>query len=136
MSRKRSEVPTDNVPSKKRRNAETNGQVEQDDADEADYPEGVSQKIIQEITKLLENHVRSGKIQKMILKNFMCHSNMLVDFNKRVNLLVGNNGSGKSAVLTALIVGLGSSASVTNRSNSLKREYIISTFNMMNLIGN
>lgn len=54
------------------------------------------------------------------LKNFMCHKNLAVDFNPRTNLLIGANGSGKSAVLTALIIGLGAKATATNRSNSIK----------------
>lgn len=62
---------------------------------------------------------RSGKINKIILKNFMCHSNLSMEFNKNVNLLIGNNGSGKSAVLTALIVGLGSKSSATNRCTNI-----------------
>jgi structural maintenance of chromosomes protein 6 len=123
MSRKRTEAPSDNVPTNKRRNIEANELAAVGDAaDDEDYPDDVSRMVIEEITKLLESHVRSGKIQKMILKNFMCHSNLLVDFNKRVNLLVGNNGSGKSAVLTALIIGLGSKASETDRSSSIKRK--------------
>lgn len=54
------------------------------------------------------------------LKNFMCHSNFRVELNKNVNVLVGLNGSGKSAILTALAIGLGSKASSTARSTSLK----------------
>lgn len=62
---------------------------------------------------------RSGKINKMILRNFMCHSNLVMEFHKNSNLLIGNNGSGKSAVLTALIVGLGSKSSATNRCTNI-----------------
>lgn len=68
----------------------------------------------------LELGVRSGKILAVILRNFMCHSNLKVEFNTRTNLLVGQNGSGKSAILTALIIGLGSKANATNRSSSIK----------------
>lgn len=46
----------------------------------------------------------------------------MINFNERVNLLVGNNGSGKSAILTALVVGLGCKASATNRSSNIKRK--------------
>ena len=68
----------------------------------------------------LDLGVRSGKILTVKLRNFMCHSNLTVDFNARTNLLVGQNGSGKSAILTALIIGLGSKANATNRSSSIK----------------
>lgn len=73
-------------------------------------------------TPASKSHIRVGKIVRMQLKNFMCHSNLVVDFNQRTNLLVGNNGSGKSAVITALIIGLGAKASTTNRSKSIKRK--------------
>ncbi|XP_058823192.1 structural maintenance of chromosomes protein 6-like [Topomyia yanbarensis] len=69
----------------------------------------------------IQQNIRSGKILKMQLKNFMCHRNLVVEFNKRANLLVGNNGSGKSAVLAALTIGLGCSANLTNRSSSVKQ---------------
>ncbi|XP_053671716.1 structural maintenance of chromosomes protein 6 [Anopheles nili] len=64
--------------------------------------------------------VRNGKVLKVVLKNFMCHPHLAVEFNKRANLLVGKNGSGKSAILAAMTVGLGCSATQTNRCNSLK----------------
>lgn len=64
--------------------------------------------------------VRSGKIIRIHLTNFMCHGNLQIDFNPQVNLLIGRNGSGKSAILTALIVGLGAKASKTSRSGQLK----------------
>ncbi|KAM8774202.1 structural maintenance of chromosomes protein 6 [Rhynchonycteris naso] len=62
-----------------------------------------------------------GIIESIQLRNFMCHS-MLgpFKFGANVNFVVGNNGSGKSAVLTALIVGLGGKATTTNRGSSLK----------------
>ncbi|XP_050068384.1 structural maintenance of chromosomes protein 6 [Anopheles maculipalpis] len=64
--------------------------------------------------------VRNGKVLKMVLKNFMCHRHLEVVFNKRANLLVGKNGSGKSAILAAVTIGLGCNAGQTNRCNSLK----------------
>lgn len=62
-----------------------------------------------------------GLIESITLKNFMCHHTLgPVQFGPHVNFIVGNNGSGKSAILTALIVGLGGKATVTNRGVSLK----------------
>ncbi|NXL92475.1 SMC6 protein, partial [Alectura lathami] len=62
-----------------------------------------------------------GIIESIQLKNFMCHS-MLgpFQFGSNLNFVIGNNGSGKSSVLTALIVGLGGKAIATNRGSSLK----------------
>ncbi|XP_017277077.1 structural maintenance of chromosomes protein 6 [Kryptolebias marmoratus] len=62
-----------------------------------------------------------GLIESITLKNFMCHHSLgPFQFGPHVNFIVGNNGSGKSAILTALIVGLGGKATVTNRGVSLK----------------
>lgn len=63
----------------------------------------------------------------MALKNFMCHSFLEVNFENNVNVVIGKNGSGKSALLTALIVGLGGKASLTNRGSSIKGFFLIFT---------
>uniref|UniRef100_A0A673AXA0 Structural maintenance of chromosomes protein 6 n=1 Tax=Sphaeramia orbicularis TaxID=375764 RepID=A0A673AXA0_9TELE len=63
----------------------------------------------------------AGIVESITLKNFMCHSHLgPFTFGPNVNFIVGNNGSGKSAVLTALIVTLGGNAQATNRGSSLK----------------
>ncbi|XP_046869724.1 structural maintenance of chromosomes protein 6 isoform X2 [Hypomesus transpacificus] len=62
-----------------------------------------------------------GVIESITVKNFMCHHLLgPFQFGPHVNFIVGNNGSGKSAILTALIVGLGGKATTTNRGVSLK----------------
>ncbi|XP_061708220.1 uncharacterized protein LOC133518575 [Cydia pomonella] len=60
-----------------------------------------------------------GSICSIHVRNFFCHDNLQIDLNKNVNFVVGRNGSGKSAILTALVVGLGGRASATNRGNNL-----------------
>jgi len=50
----------------------------------------------------------------------MCHGNFEVKLNRNVNVFVGLNGSGKSAILAALAIGLGSKAASTSRSTNLK----------------
>jgi len=61
-----------------------------------------------------------GVLESISLQNFMCHSRLSMQFPGSVNFIVGHNGSGKSAILTALIVGLGGKTSSTSRGNSLK----------------
>lgn len=51
----------------------------------------------------------------------MCHSNFHLTLNPRINFISGLNGSGKSAIQTALVIGFGARASVTNRADSLKK---------------
>jgi len=50
----------------------------------------------------------------------MCHANFHLTLNPRINFISGLNGSGKSAIQTALVVGFGARASTTNRASSLK----------------
>ncbi|XP_014472533.1 PREDICTED: structural maintenance of chromosomes protein 6 isoform X2 [Dinoponera quadriceps] len=50
----------------------------------------------------------------------MCHAALEIELNENVNFIVGRNGSGKSAILTALTVGLGARANVTSRGASVK----------------
>ncbi|PSR85483.1 RecF/RecN/SMC N terminal domain-containing protein [Coniella lustricola] len=52
--------------------------------------------------------------------NFMCHSSLNIELGPLLNFIVGENGSGKSAVLTAITLCLGGKASSTNRGGSLK----------------
>ena len=39
--------------------------------------------------------------KSMTLHNFRCFSDLKVNFNNRLTVLVGNNGAGKSTVLEA-----------------------------------
>ena len=50
----------------------------------------------------------------------MCHSFLEVGIGPLINFVIGHNGSGKSAVLTALSICLGGKASSTNRAGNLK----------------
>ncbi|KPP79868.1 structural maintenance of chromosomes protein 6-like [Scleropages formosus] len=114
MSKRRGIFPCGSRPSKTPRNKDVDdgntGDLEQDPEDpgESSPPSTSTAGDI-------------GIIESITLMNFMCHhSPKTLHFGPNVNFIVGNNGSGKSAVLTALIVGLGGKAIVTNRGQSLK----------------
>jgi len=68
-----------------------------------------------------ENRVAdNGVIESVVCNNFMCHTRLVVELGPLLNFIVGENGSGKSAVLTAITLCLGAKASSTNRGGSLK----------------
>lgn len=54
----------------------------------------------------------------------MCHDLLEVEFKPSINYIIGRNGSGKSAILTALIVGLGGRATLTDRGSSIKGTFL------------
>jgi hypothetical protein len=65
----------------------------------------------------------AGQIKEVHVTNFMCHSNMRVEFHPHVNFISGPNGSGKSAILQALQYCLGVRATSTGRARS-NAEYL------------
>nr|POE64878.1 structural maintenance of chromosomes protein 6 [Quercus suber] len=80
-------------------------------------------------TQIVEKNIRkhrdniaseSGIIEEVYCSNFMCHTKLRIKFGPLINFIVGHNGSGKSAVLTALTMCLGGKASSTNRGTSMK----------------
>jgi chromosome segregation ATPase len=63
----------------------------------------------------------AGVIKSVRVVNFMNHQHFSFDnFGRKINFIVGHNGSGKSAILTAIAVALGARASVTGRGSGVK----------------
>ena len=67
-----------------------------------------------------EYTIKAGYIKSLKLVNFMCHEHFFIDFTPNLNFIIGNNGTGKSAILTAIAVGLGANASQAQRSGQLQ----------------
>ncbi|KAI8073273.1 hypothetical protein BC940DRAFT_290968 [Gongronella butleri] len=61
----------------------------------------------------------AGTVARVELFNFMCHKYLVMDFGPKINFVIGHNGSGKSAVLTAMMIALGAKATATNRGKKL-----------------
>lgn len=62
----------------------------------------------------------AGVIELVSLRNFMCHDAFDLKLGPQINFIIGRNGSGKSAILTGISVGLGAKATDTNRGSSIK----------------
>ncbi|CAG2105083.1 unnamed protein product, partial [Medioppia subpectinata] len=69
------------------------------------------------------NVAECGAIEAITLQNFMCHENFHLDLGPRINFIVGRNGSGKSAILTGIVLGLGGRASTTSRGKGVASLY-------------
>ncbi|XP_005158646.1 structural maintenance of chromosomes protein 6 isoform X1 [Danio rerio] len=113
MNKRKSGVHNAVKPSKTPRTDGKTHVLEEEDVDEEDGA--------------LQDHLSAsnvgdiGVIESITLRNFMSHHLLgPLKFGANVNFIVGNNGTGKSAILTALIVGLGGKATTTNRGTSLK----------------
>lgn len=62
-----------------------------------------------------------GLIKRIEVRNFLCHDNLAIDFTAgNIHWVTGLNGSGKSAIITALVVGLGGKAIATHRGKNFQ----------------
>ncbi|XP_044506156.1 structural maintenance of chromosomes protein 6B [Mangifera indica] len=62
----------------------------------------------------------AGTITRIRLENFMCHSSLQIELGEYLNFITGQNGSGKSAILTAICIAFGCRAKGTQRASTLK----------------
>lgn len=92
-------------------------EIVNDDSDETDDSNQQTTQTTQQLGNLPADN---GIFRSIQVINFMCHKNFEFTFGPLINFICGKNGSGKSAVLTALTLCLGGKASSTNRGQSLK----------------
>jgi len=92
-----------------------------DSEDEAAYEQNATQAMQEKHREEVENApMDCGILESVHVINFMCHENYMFDLGPLINFICGKNGSGKSAILTAITLCLGGRASSTNRGQSLK----------------
>ena len=85
-----------------------------------DLTEDAVRAVVSKKRKVKDNDAsESGKIVSIRCENFMCHSLLELTLGDRVNFITGQNGSGKSAVITALQICLGMNAKKTQRADKL-----------------
>ncbi|GBE83226.1 Structural maintenance of chromosomes protein [Sparassis crispa] len=105
---------------------------EEEDAVEQTAPDEDEEKRFEEEheEEIRENLMSKGKaqggiaemgiIESIEMHQFMCHKYLTFQFGPQINFIIGHNGSGKSAVLSALTVALGGKANSTGRGSGLK----------------
>jgi structural maintenance of chromosomes protein 6 len=95
-------------------------------ADEDEEDDAIIQQTQRVARQLKDNQdmpntpAESGIIEEIRCTNFMCHEQLTVTLGPLINFIIGHNGSGKSAVLTALTLCLGGQASATNRGQNMR----------------
>jgi chromosome segregation ATPase len=90
-------------------------------AEEEQYEAAATQAIREKHASNPDNiAAEAGILESVWVVNFMCHKNYEFELGPLINFICGKNGSGKSAILTAIQLCLGGKASATNRGQSLK----------------
>lgn len=101
---------------------EAQSESSQELTEEDDFQEQATQFMTQQQgKKTMDNEpADNGIIESVICQNFMCHTHLEIALGPLINFIIGHNGSGKSAILTAITLCLGGKATATNRGQSLK----------------
>ncbi|KAF8500946.1 P-loop containing nucleoside triphosphate hydrolase protein [Russula emetica] len=86
---------------------------------EEEHEESIRESIRQK-NKQQGGAAKFGIIEAIEMHHFMCHKFLTFKFGPQINFIIGHNGSGKSAVLTAITVALGGKATSTGRGSGLK----------------
>ncbi|OBZ68728.1 Structural maintenance of chromosomes protein 6 [Grifola frondosa] len=99
------------------------GQFEPDEDEEKRFEEEHEDEIRERLMhkgKSQGGIAEMGIIESLEMHQFMCHKYLTFTMGPQINFIIGHNGSGKSAVLSALTVALGGKATSTGRGTGLK----------------
>ncbi|CAK4032301.1 Structural maintenance of chromosomes 6 [Lecanosticta acicola] len=97
-------------------NADSEMEEEEDEIDEMAFTQHIGKKFKEKRDNIAMDE---GIIEEVTCRNFMCHTKLRITLGPNINFIIGHNGSGKSAVLTALTMCLGGRAAATNRGSKL-----------------
>ncbi|KAI9485269.1 MAG: P-loop containing nucleoside triphosphate hydrolase protein [Benjaminiella poitrasii] len=118
---------------KKSRNDDQDSEIDDDEEfersiassegdEDSDVEEELSSSDTYDVNAIDLNNLKvneAGTIARVELVDFMCHKYLKIEFGPKINFVIGHNGSGKSAILTAITIALGANASATNRGKNL-----------------
>ncbi|KAG8976150.1 Structural maintenance of chromosomes protein 6, partial [Tulasnella sp. 427] len=122
-------------PAKRARTQESEEEIKDEDEQNLDMgeefdPENDEEEEERVRARLNQDHAKArysrrgaaeaGVVSSLECENFMCHTHFTLDFSQQINFITGRNGSGKSAALAAIQVGLGARPSLTGRGSSLQ----------------
>ncbi|KAH7920482.1 P-loop containing nucleoside triphosphate hydrolase protein [Leucogyrophana mollusca] len=96
---------------------------EQNEEEEKQFEEENGERIRQQIEQKRNTYggiADHGIIESIEMHQFMCHRFLTFTFGPQINFIIGHNGSGKSAVLSAITIALGGKSTSTGRGNGLK----------------
>ncbi|UJR35462.1 hypothetical protein I4U23_028218 [Adineta vaga] len=108
------------VPRKKQKNSQATHDQHNEEQDE-NTPLDHSTYSTQLFKSVPYLHKNAGSILRISVKNFMCHTFLEFDFIENLNMVIGNNGSGKSAIMNAITLTLGGRATSTSRCSNIGR---------------